>query len=327
MNMSDIHCFLKVAECMSFSKAADVLFISQQAVSLHIKKLEEEYQVKFFERKPKLKLTQAGHLLQEAAQDIIDRENILLDQLNISKNSYSGEFAIGLPPNRSTPFANEFIPQFSTIYPNMTIKLLERTSNALPFSILQNEIDIALILSSPYSEFPDPDLFVSHSIETENLYLVISDGLLETYFPNKSPDFLDEWRKTGVSLYSLAHIPMFLHPETSRLHATIYKKFLLNGTPPFIRVKTTLTSSLVYLCEQNYGIFFSNLMSLKSLYYSHHACFEHLHVFPVLEFQNNRQSLLIYHRQKRLTQPMIDGIKIIKNLYQQHTSIASILIS
>ena len=52
MNMTDIQCFIKVTELMSFTKAAEALYTSQQAVSLHIKHLENTYKVQLFERKP-----------------------------------------------------------------------------------------------------------------------------------------------------------------------------------------------------------------------------------------------------------------------------------
>lgn len=317
MNMSDIQCFLKVVEHMSFSKAAETLYISQQAVSLHIKHLEETYQVLLFERKPRLRLTQSGQLLLDAAHDIIEREEALLEQFDISKNFCTGEIAIGLPPNRSTAFAGEFVPPFSRSYPNMTVKLVERTSSELPVSVLKNEIDLALVLISPYSERLDPDLFRILPVETESLYLVISDNLLRTYFQEAYPACIEEFKR-GISLFRVAAIPMFLHPDTSRLHETIYNKFLQNGTTPFIRIKTTLTSSLLSLCQQDYGIFFSNPMSLKFLYNSQRQSFACLHIFPVLEFQNTRQTLLVYHRQKRLTSPLTDSIGIIQELYQNH---------
>lgn len=325
MNMSDVQCFLKVAECMSFSKAADALYISQQAVSLHVKHLEETYKVMLFERKPKLKLTQSGRLLLDAARDIIDREAELVEQFNFSKNFRTGEITVGLPPNRSTAFIDEFTPPFSRTYPNMTVKLVERTSNALPVSVVNNEIDIALVLISPYSERLDPELFQILPLETESLYLVIPDQLLREYFQEAYPSCIQEFRR-GISLFQVAHIPMFLHPDTSRLHEMIYNKLLRNGTPPFIRIKTTLTSSLLSLCEQGYGIFFSNLMSLKFLYHSQRQSFGKLHIFPVLEFQNTRQTLLIYHRQKRLISPLSDSIEIIKELYQNHPLILDALL-
>ena len=118
MNMTDIQCFIKVTELMSFTKAAEALYTSQQAVSLHIKHLENTYKVQLFERKPSLKLTPSGQMLLEAARDIIDRENRLLNQFITMQDEFVGEITIGLPPNRSTAFVCEFTPHFSSEYPN-----------------------------------------------------------------------------------------------------------------------------------------------------------------------------------------------------------------
>ena len=148
MNMTDIQCFIKVTELMSFTKAAEALYTSQQAVSLHIKHLENTYKVQLFERKPSLKLTTSGQALLEAARDIIERENRLINQFTTMQDDFVGEIVIGLPPNRSTAFVCEFIPHFSREYPNMTIHLVEKTSPDLSAAVKNNEIDIALPLVS-----------------------------------------------------------------------------------------------------------------------------------------------------------------------------------
>ena len=94
MNMTDIQCFIKVTELMSFTKAAEALYTSQQAVSLHIKHLENTYKVQLFERKPSLKLTPSGQMLLEAARDIIDRENRLLNQFITMQDEFVGELPL-----------------------------------------------------------------------------------------------------------------------------------------------------------------------------------------------------------------------------------------
>ncbi|MBQ6665688.1 MAG: LysR family transcriptional regulator, partial [Synergistaceae bacterium] len=48
MNLRSIEYFLKVAEEMNVTRAAEQLIISQQALSSHIKRLEDEYNVKLF---------------------------------------------------------------------------------------------------------------------------------------------------------------------------------------------------------------------------------------------------------------------------------------
>ena len=55
--------FSEAAKDLNFTKTAQRLFISQQTLSNHIARLEEAYQVKLFERKPRLMLTSAGETL------------------------------------------------------------------------------------------------------------------------------------------------------------------------------------------------------------------------------------------------------------------------
>lgn len=320
MNMTDIQCFLKVVELMSFSKASEALYISQQAVSIHVKHLEDTYGVRLFERRPSLRLTPEGELLLDAARDIIDREKILIDMFTVSRNDFSGEISIGLPPNRSTAFACEFMPCFSIRYPNMTVRLVEAASSQLPAAVKDNQIDLALPLVSQFSQQIDPSVFRTTTLEIESVYVVISDNLLRKGFGEKSDDVKQTFSR-GASLFDFVKFPMFLYPASSLLHQSIWDSYRNQGYYPFIRIKTTLTSSLLTLCASDQGIFFSNPMLLKHLYTTQPSCFENLHVFPVLEYQESRQTVLIYHKRKHLSLPLMDSIEIIQDLYQQHESI------
>ena len=61
MNLNQLNCFLKVAENLSFTKAAEQLYISQTAVTNHIKNLENEIGFLLFERnKKRVELTKEG---------------------------------------------------------------------------------------------------------------------------------------------------------------------------------------------------------------------------------------------------------------------------
>lgn len=317
MNMTDISCFIKVAECRSFTKAAEELYISQQAVSLHIKHLESTYKTVLFERRPYLKLTQSGQLLMNAATEIMQREAVLMDELNTSRQDFHGELTIGLPANRSTAFACEFVPHFSSLYPNMSIRLEEQYSSALSADLARNRIDLALPLISKTSSRLDPSFLEIIPLESETLYLIISDDLLQRTFPNSFPACKEEFR-SGVSLYQFAHLPMFLHPSNSPLHREIINAIAAHGITPFIRIKTSLTSLLVDLCAKGYGIFFSPSMLLKYMYETQHDYFNTLNTFPVIEYQGARQTFLAHHRQKQLTKPALDAIGIIKKIYSEH---------
>lgn len=121
----------------------------------------------------------------------------------------------------------------------MTVNLIEKATPDLPVAIKTNEIDLALPLISQLSEATDPTFFEILPLETEDLYIVISDSLLQKYFGDSYPDCKTSF-VSGVSLDDFADIPMFLHPSSSHMHETIVLHLAQNGRPPFIRVKTSL---------------------------------------------------------------------------------------
>ena len=72
MNTTQLECFLAVADCLNFSKAAEHLRLTQPAVSHQIKTLEDELEVELFKRSSKsVRLTQEGHMFLQYAGDIL----------------------------------------------------------------------------------------------------------------------------------------------------------------------------------------------------------------------------------------------------------------
>ena len=73
MNDFRLRAFQAVAKNLSFTKAAQELFISQPAITKHVHELEGEYKVRLFERLGnRIALTAAGELLQEHCEHILN---------------------------------------------------------------------------------------------------------------------------------------------------------------------------------------------------------------------------------------------------------------
>ena len=60
MNYQSLFYFVEAAKDLNFTQTAKRLYITQQALSDQIRKLEKHYKTTFFERKPRLKLTYSG---------------------------------------------------------------------------------------------------------------------------------------------------------------------------------------------------------------------------------------------------------------------------
>ena len=92
--MSDfrLRVFSSVAKNLSFTKASQELFISQPAITKHIQELETMYQTRLFERMGnKILLTDAGRLLLEHCEKILEDYGRLEYEMNLLRNEHTGE--------------------------------------------------------------------------------------------------------------------------------------------------------------------------------------------------------------------------------------------
>lgn len=108
--MSDfrLRVFSSVAKNLSFTKASQELFISQPAITKHIQELETMYQTRLFERMGnKILLTDAGRLLLEHCEKILEDYGRLEYEMNLLRNEHTGELRLGAPvlqlPNMCFP--------------------------------------------------------------------------------------------------------------------------------------------------------------------------------------------------------------------------------
>ena len=140
--------FLAVASNLSFSKAAQVLFITQPAVSKHIKLLEDQYKVPLFERKGgSILLTEAGtmlynHLLK--AQEI--QRNIEYDLSTLTNvSSASGHLRVGASTTIALYILPKILSNFQREFENVDLQLVNRNSEYILNALLNHEVDVGII--------------------------------------------------------------------------------------------------------------------------------------------------------------------------------------
>ncbi len=138
--------FHAVAKQMSFTKAADVLFMTQPAVTFQIKQLEEYYNTRLFERgHGKISLTPAGELVLDYAERILALSAELEIRLKEMTGRISGPLLIGA----STTIAEFMLPrilgEFKAQYPEVQAKLFVANSEAIENRVAEHTLDIGLI--------------------------------------------------------------------------------------------------------------------------------------------------------------------------------------
>ncbi|MCF6240070.1 MAG: LysR substrate-binding domain-containing protein [Bacteroidales bacterium] len=159
--------FISVAENLSFSKAAEELFISQPAVTNHIKELEIKLNTSLFERKGnKIYLTQPGKIVYNHLKRIRQLYRELEFDLERLNDSYKGTLRIGASSTISQYLIPKVIAAFHKRYPEIKLYLLNGNSFEMEHKLLDNEIDMALVENQEsqqnirYVDFLDDELVI-----------------------------------------------------------------------------------------------------------------------------------------------------------------------
>ena len=145
--------FYQVAVDLSFSKAAENLFISQSAVSQNIKNLENELKTELFIRSTKnVQLTESGKLLFEhiePAFNLIENGEKSIREINALER---GEIHIGANDTISKDYLLPYLKKFHQLYPEVQIKITNRTSSTCIDLLQQNKVDLII------SNLPNPKI-------------------------------------------------------------------------------------------------------------------------------------------------------------------------
>lgn len=138
--------FYAVAKNLSFTKASQELFVSQPAISKHITRLEEQYQVRFFERQGnKISLTNAGQVMLQHCERILNEYNQLSYTMHLFNQEYVGQLRLGASTTISQYVLPPFLAKFIERYPRTNITLINGNSRYIEHELLEHNIDLGLV--------------------------------------------------------------------------------------------------------------------------------------------------------------------------------------
>jgi DNA-binding transcriptional LysR family regulator len=140
--------FLAVAEANSFTKASELLFRTQAAVSLQIKRLEDQLGKSILIRGRRgLSLTPEGELLIDYARRILRLNDEVFANLNLPR--MSGFVRIGAPDDYAIILLPEVLIMFGKAYPEMQVEVVCENSGNLIREVSKGNIDLALVTRPP----------------------------------------------------------------------------------------------------------------------------------------------------------------------------------
>jgi LysR family hydrogen peroxide-inducible transcriptional activator len=198
MNLRDLKYIVEVAREKNFARASAKVFVSQPALSMQIKKLEETLGVEIFERdKQNFLITPVGAEIIKKAEIILQESEEIKMIAKNSKDPHKGEIRIGAFPTVASYFLPNFIKNIHKKFPHLKIFLIEAKSDELITKLKSGELDLCL-LAMPVAD----DNLIGEKIFSEKFLLATPKG---HPFSKKSKIQIKELKKQELMLLEDGH--------------------------------------------------------------------------------------------------------------------------
>jgi len=251
MELQQIVGFYHVVRLGSFTKAADVTFRTQSALSQQVKSLEQELGCRLLERigRKKLRLTLAGEQLIQFAQTVMDKHDYLMGEINKINRNQTGRLRIAAPFNTLYYLLPKYIAKYKERFPNVDLTIVDRPPIGVVEMVRDGEVDFGLTMESAIPK----DLVIQHWKKGDYILMTPEDHPL--------------LKEKQVTLEQIAQYPLILPPRyvKSSVRLKLLRMFEKQG----IKHRISMESSNAYLSiryiEMGLGIsFFLAAKELKT---------------------------------------------------------------
>lgn len=301
--------FLSAAEEMNFTRAAQRLHITQQTLSQGIAKLEEQYGVKLFERRPHLTLTFAGERLQAEVRKMLVLDLQINKEMQDFRSEEKSRLNIGIGMLRGQALLPELLQRYAVHRPQCEIHLVEKSSAELMDDLLTGKTDLMIHKSEV-----DSHKCRSIRILSEQIVLVARDELLREYC-------LDHYEEIIHSADSRLPFPLtylrncpFLMPDHS---TNLYRQLAshLESFSPRAIVTSKNHATLYRLASLGVGITFSIDTQTSWLHESYKAQESSLHIIPYRGFGESQIIYISYPKNYYISNAAKEFIRLALQFY------------
>lgn len=238
MEIRQLRAFVAIAEAKTFTAGARLVHVTQAAISMQIRQLEDEVGIPLFIRTPRrVILTEAGETLLERARKVLREHDAGLAEIAEIVGSEHGRLRIG---SASAMFATDQLPAILTKlkakFPKAELSVVSGTSQVLINKVLGGEIDTAFV-SLPVE---------SNNVQTE---LVFSDEIVAIAHPNHPLG-----KQKVISAAALAGEKLILGEQGGNTRRRIDEFFIASGVKPNVMMELSRQEAINQMVENNMGV-------------------------------------------------------------------------
>jgi DNA-binding transcriptional LysR family regulator len=246
LNFAHVRTLQAVIAHGSFSRAAEDLHLSQPAVSLHIRQLEERTGHRLLERAGKRAFaTRAGEILLEHATRALGELEAARQTLERLRGVVAGRLRVGTGATASTYLLPPLLRRLHARYPALELVVVTGNSAEITAAVASNQLDLGIV-TLPVS---------ARSLVVSPLYV---DRLVAIAPPGP------EWRRRrSITAPELAGRPLIMYERGGTIRRVIDEWFRRGGATPRAAMELGNAEAIKKLVEAGLGLSVSSAMAVK----------------------------------------------------------------
>lgn len=292
MEFSQLQALVTIAKLRSFARAAEEMARTQPALSIAIKKLEDEIGIPLFERfRRDVGLTDAGKILVDLAQEMLNLRKEAVGAIGELRQLHQGKVAIGANESTNLYLLPKIILGYREQYPKIKIEVYRSSSIQLPQEIKERNLDFGIISFDPV----DRELASFPILEDELVLITRPDHRFA--------------RKRKVIIQDLGTETFVAHNVTSPSRDHVLQAFRKAGVRLNIGIELSSIETIKQFVEMKMGIAF-----LPRLCIEKELVEKRLISVQIQDFQHTRKFRVIYLRGKIHSQAAARFLDVLKAL-------------
>lgn len=301
--------FIAAARELNFTRAAEKLYISQQALSNHIASLEKEVGLTLIERKPPMRLTYGGEIFYKYALQMEDSYQAMMQELSDVKDEKRGKFTVGISHTRGRLILPKVLPVLMNTYPLVEVHVLEGNTKELTEALWNGEVDMTV--GPCPQEYPEMDYI---RIQTEDIVLAVSEELFGRY-SREEQDFMKKELTESGKITCLREIPFLLNKKGNISREIADAIFREEDMKPHTLIETENIETLGEMCRNGIGAAFYPTSLLQAMVKKEGMA--KLRLFD-LDYPCTHMTLSVAYRKNHyLTAAMKEMIRILQEVMEK----------
>lgn len=216
MDINRLREFLVLSEHLNYSKAANLLYITQPVLSRHIHDLEELFGGQLFLRDThKVELTEFGSICAEQLREVIKAYDSALINISKASDTSNESLTVGFLDYAVRPFLNQFVAWFEAAYPDIEIDYRSGNLDDLTEALMDDQIDLAFLI------YITSDSINSKELESEFVY---EDNILAVFSPAHQSG-----KKKSITIEELSIYPQIAFSKSDNPYVSSFNRDLFES--------------------------------------------------------------------------------------------------